>query len=255
MQITGGRAALDSLKGEATRLREENERLEQQGKQMEKEIQQLKSQGTQAQVQAVAVRLSEKLAENAIDVYRQSTVGDNVERIVATLKEAASRADILITSGGLGPTADDVTLEALSKFVSRPLVLHHPTYRYIVSRLKSRGFSMTKLITKQCRVPQGAGIIQNNFGTAPGPQEICRDPSAAPAPDRPFRHRSRQPLPSPTSTAHLRRFPPSEHRDRTKQRCCPVGLKEKGPATSHLSEDCRSTSAVIHAPPIPARGR
>ncbi len=112
--------------------------------------------------------LAEKLAENAVDVYRQSTVGDNVGRIVAALKEAASQADLLITSGGLGPTADDVTLEALSKFISRPLALHQPTYHYIVSRLKSHGFPMTKLVSKQCYVPQNSRVIQNNQGTAPG---------------------------------------------------------------------------------------
>ena len=112
--------------------------------------------------------LSEKLAENAIDVYHQTTVGDNVERIVTALKEAASRAELLITSGGLGPTADDVTLEAISKFISKPLVLHPATYRSIVSRLKSRGFPMTKLVSKQCYVPQDSRTIQNNQGTAPG---------------------------------------------------------------------------------------
>ncbi len=111
--------------------------------------------------------LSEKLAENAIDVYRQTTVGDNVERIVSSFKEAASRADLLITSGGLGPTADDVTLEALSRFISKPLVMHTPTYRYILSRLKSRGFPMTKLVSKQCFLPKDAKVLQNNYGTAP----------------------------------------------------------------------------------------
>ena len=112
--------------------------------------------------------LSERLAENAIDVYRQTTVGDNVDRIVAAFADAASRADLLITSGGLGPTADDVTLEAVSTFTSRPLELHKPTCRYIFSRLKSRGFTMTPLVAKQCYLPKGVKIMQNHVGTAPG---------------------------------------------------------------------------------------
>ncbi|OIO39317.1 MAG: competence/damage-inducible protein A [Candidatus Omnitrophica bacterium CG1_02_49_16] len=112
--------------------------------------------------------LSETLAENAIDVYRQSTVGDNIDRIVAAFREAAARSDLLITSGGLGPTMDDVTFEALSKFISKPLALHRPTYRAIVSRLKRHGFQMTKLITKQCYVPQSVKVFQNDHGTAPG---------------------------------------------------------------------------------------
>ena len=112
--------------------------------------------------------LSEKLAENAIDVYRQTTVGDNIQRIVDVFEKGAARSDILISSGGLGPTADDVTLKALSCFISKPLVLHKLTYRYVLSRLKTRGFPMTRLVAKQCYLPEGAWVIQNRFGTAPG---------------------------------------------------------------------------------------
>ncbi len=112
--------------------------------------------------------LSQKLAENAIDIYHHTTVGDNPERIIESLKVAASRADLVITSGGLGPTEDDITAKCLAKFLGKPLALHRPTYRAIVRRLKIRGHSMTRLIARQCYVPGGAAILPNETGTAPG---------------------------------------------------------------------------------------
>lgn len=112
--------------------------------------------------------LSERLAENAIDVYHHTTVGDNVPRIVQALDEAANRADILITSGGLGPTADDVTVEAVGCFLGKTLYFHKPTHSYIVSLLKKRRHSMNALIKKQCFIPQGVQVLKNLKGTAPG---------------------------------------------------------------------------------------
>lgn len=112
--------------------------------------------------------LSQKLAENAIDVYHHTTVGDNPERIIESLKSAVQRSDLVITSGGLGPTEDDITAKCLAKFLGKPLALHKPTYRAIVRRLKIHGHSMTRLIARQCYVPRGAVILPNETGTAPG---------------------------------------------------------------------------------------
>jgi len=112
--------------------------------------------------------LAKELAHHGIDVYRQTTVGDNPNRILQAFEEASGRADILITSGGLGPTEDDVTMRCLSQFTGRLLYLHTPTYRHIVHRLKARGLSMTKMIQRQCYVPEGAVIFDNENGTAPG---------------------------------------------------------------------------------------
>ncbi len=112
--------------------------------------------------------LAKELAHHGIDVYRQTTIGDNPNRILQAFEEALGRADILITSGGLGPTEDDVTMRCLSQFTERPLYLHTPTYRHIVHRLKRRGLSMTKMIQRQCYVPEGAVIFDNENGTAPG---------------------------------------------------------------------------------------
>ncbi|HXV18638.1 MAG TPA: molybdopterin-binding protein, partial [Candidatus Omnitrophota bacterium] len=111
--------------------------------------------------------LSAKLAENAIDVYRHTSVGDNTERLKAAFAEALDRADLVITSGGLGPTEDDVTVRALAAFLGRKLVLHRPTYDTIAKKLKIRGRRMNRLIARQCFVPLGSRILQNDMGTAP----------------------------------------------------------------------------------------
>lgn len=112
--------------------------------------------------------LSQALADQGVDVYHQTTIGDNVSRIVDGLENAVSRADIVILSGGLGPTEDDVTAQALAKFLGKPLVLHKPTYRSIQRRLKIHKLRMTRLIAQQCYVPQGSIIVQNDNGTASG---------------------------------------------------------------------------------------
>lgn len=116
--------------------------------------------------------LSQQLARHGINVYRQTTVGDNVSRIAAALEEAFTRADLVITSGGLGPTEDDVTVEAAARFLGRQLVVHDPTRRSIQRRLKERRYAMTRMIARQCRVPRGAHVLPNRVGTAPG--ILCR---------------------------------------------------------------------------------
>ena len=112
--------------------------------------------------------LSQRLAENAIDVYWQTTVGDNVDRIAEALDRAFSRSDLVVTSGGLGPTEDDVTTRGIARSLGVSLELHRPTYRAILRRLKIRGLRMTKLIARQCEIPAGAKTFPNLNGTAPG---------------------------------------------------------------------------------------
>ena len=112
--------------------------------------------------------LSEQLAQNAIDVYHHVTVGDNVVRLIDCLETAASRSDLIITSGGLGPTEDDITLEAILKFLNVKSIFHAPTHHHIQSRLQKAGLRLTKLALRQCLVPRGALVFKNEKGAAPG---------------------------------------------------------------------------------------
>ncbi len=111
--------------------------------------------------------LSEKLALNGIDVFRHTTVGDNLRRLIQVFEEASSRADILITSGGLGPTEDDITTLAASQFLGKKLALHEPTREAISLKLKKLGKKISPLIEKQCWLPSDSIIFQNDNGTAP----------------------------------------------------------------------------------------
>ncbi len=113
--------------------------------------------------------LSQKLASHAIDVYHHTTVGDNIARLVSALENAAMRADILITCGGLGPTEDDITAKAAAIFLKQDLVYHKPTHRAIEAKLEKAGKKISPLMQNQCWVPSNSQIIfQNDHGTAPG---------------------------------------------------------------------------------------
>jgi nicotinamide-nucleotide amidase len=112
--------------------------------------------------------LSQKLAENAIDVYHHVTVGDNEGRLLDALEFAAKRADILITSGGLGPTEDDITSRTIAKFLHVERSFNYSTYRRIVKRFKERRLRVDAIAKEQCYVPEGALVMDNAKGTAPG---------------------------------------------------------------------------------------
>ncbi len=112
--------------------------------------------------------LSEKLAQNAIDVYRHTTVGDNPGRLLEALRQSFSRSDLVVVSGGLGPTEDDITARIASKFLGQPLVLSRAVRRHIASRLRKRDIRTTASIGRQSHVLKGCQIFLNRFGTAPG---------------------------------------------------------------------------------------
>ncbi len=112
--------------------------------------------------------LSKQLAELAIDVRRRTTVGDNLGRICQCLEEAFLRADLVITSGGLGPTEDDVTVQSVSRFLRPPLILHKKTRRDIFQKMRLRGLRMTRRVERQSLIPRGSQIFPNARGTAPG---------------------------------------------------------------------------------------
>ena len=112
--------------------------------------------------------LSIELAKLGISVIHQSTVGDNRERLLAQLDEAAKRSDIIILSGGLGPTPDDLTKEVCCEFFCKEMFLHEPTVEKIKEYFSSKGIEMAQTNRKQAMLPKDCVIFPNDNGTAPG---------------------------------------------------------------------------------------
>lgn len=115
-----------------------------------------------------AVFLATELADAGIDVYYQSVVGDNLDRIVATLDLARRRSDAVIMTGGLGPTMDDATREALAKLTGRPLRVNPDLLSELEKFYASRGMSVKEGSRRQAMLPEGAEPLPNPRGTAPG---------------------------------------------------------------------------------------
>lgn len=114
-----------------------------------------------------ATFLSSRMAELGISVFRHQAVGDNPERLSAALRDALSHADLVITSGGLGPTYDDLTKETVAACFGRKMTMHEPSLAAIRAYFEKTGRVMTKNNEKQAMMPEGAIIFPNHFGTAP----------------------------------------------------------------------------------------
>lgn len=115
-----------------------------------------------------AAYLSEKCAALGLSCYYQDVVGDNEERLNETIKTALSRADIVILSGGLGPTQDDLTKEVAAKVMGKPLYLHEESKAAIERFFEKRGLEITDNNWKQAMMPEGCIVLDNPNGTAPG---------------------------------------------------------------------------------------
>ncbi|WP_346354266.1 competence/damage-inducible protein A [Azotosporobacter soli] len=112
--------------------------------------------------------LSRQLNNCGFDVLYQSTVGDNRERMRNILKIALKRADIIITSGGLGPTQGDITKEVIAELCQRPLELHQASLKRIEDYFVKRGTPMAESNRRQAMLPKGSVALPNDVGTAPG---------------------------------------------------------------------------------------
>ncbi len=112
--------------------------------------------------------ISRGLAELGIGVYWQTVVGDNPERMKKAMHNAFDRADIIITTGGLGPTEDDLTKEIGAEYFGRKLVLDDKALERIKQYFDRMKRPMSENNVKQAMVPEGAIPMYNNFGTAPG---------------------------------------------------------------------------------------
>ena len=112
--------------------------------------------------------LSASLAELGIDTYFQTVVGDNAKRLSDALQLALSRSSIVIASGGLGPTPDDITKEVIADVMGEKLVLHEESLERMKAYFKKNNRQMPESNIKQAMMPENSIILQNNCGTAPG---------------------------------------------------------------------------------------
>jgi len=114
-----------------------------------------------------ATYLARQLRDLGIDLFFRTTVGDNELRIAQALAQALARADLVITSGGLGPTVDDVTREAVARVTGRPLVLFPHLLGQIEAFFARIGATMSENNRRQAYLPEGSIPIENPVGTAP----------------------------------------------------------------------------------------
>ena len=112
--------------------------------------------------------LSKELASLGIDVYNQSVVGDNEKRLLEALENGFLKSDIIITTGGLGPTVDDITKEVAAKFFNKELIFDKDSFDWIKSYLNIEDEFMLDTNKKQAYIPKDSIKLHNNFGTAPG---------------------------------------------------------------------------------------
>jgi nicotinamide-nucleotide amidase len=112
--------------------------------------------------------ISSELGKIGIKIIRKSSVGDSEEQILTILKEAESRAGIILITGGLGPTNDDLTKKALSKYFDSPLVLNEEALKDVTEYFRKRGKGLTPLNRTQAFLPAASIMIKNKLGTAPG---------------------------------------------------------------------------------------
>ncbi len=112
--------------------------------------------------------LAEELASLGIPHYRQVVVGDNRDRLIAAVRAAAGTCRVLVTTGGLGPTPDDLTTEAIASAFAAPLVEHPLLWEDIRTKIAARGRVASVSNRKQALLPEGAAVLPNPMGTAPG---------------------------------------------------------------------------------------
>lgn len=112
--------------------------------------------------------LSRRLNDLGVSVYYHSVVGDNPKRLETSLRIALDRADVIITTGGLGPTQDDITKETIASALGLKLVLHEDTFNNIRCFFERQNRKMQKNNEKQAYLPENGILIPNNNGTAPG---------------------------------------------------------------------------------------
>jgi nicotinamide-nucleotide amidase len=115
-----------------------------------------------------SVWLMDRLWELGLMARRKTLVGDDRAELAAAIRETTARADVVVMSGGMGPTEDDLTSETVAALLGVPLELHAPSLAAIQERFRRFGRTMTPNNEKQAQFPRGAEVIPNRHGTAPG---------------------------------------------------------------------------------------
>lgn len=115
-----------------------------------------------------AAWIAQQLRDIGVNLYYKTTIGDNFGRIVATVEQALARSNVVIISGGLGPTADDVTRHAIAAATARELAAHPQALEALKARFTRMGTQMTSNNLQQVLIPAEAILIENPVGTAPG---------------------------------------------------------------------------------------
>ena len=115
-----------------------------------------------------AAWIAQQLRDAGVNLYYKTTVGDNEARLRAVLELGLSRSDVIIITGGLGPTADDITRDAIANATNCPLLLSESALQTLAERFKRFDVEMTENNKKQAYLPTGSIMINNPVGTAPG---------------------------------------------------------------------------------------
>ncbi len=112
--------------------------------------------------------IAEQFNLHGIEIYQITSVHDDPEQIVKALMNAEQKADIIVLTGGLGPTRDDITKQTLCKYFNTKLVFHEPVFEHIKNKFRNRNIDLNKLNMNQALVPESCKVLFNKMGTAPG---------------------------------------------------------------------------------------
>ena len=115
-----------------------------------------------------AAWIAQQLRDAGVNLYYKTTVGDNLARVTDVISLCMGRSDLIIVSGGIGPTKDDITRQAIADATERPLLMHAGALETLKARFARFGSQMTENNLQQAMIPTGATLIENPVGTAPG---------------------------------------------------------------------------------------
>ena len=119
-------------------------------------------------VDSNAAWMGSELTSLGIEVYQMTSISDKREHILKVLDESLERSELVLTTGGLGPTSDDITKKTLTEYFKTRLVQDDSVLENIERFMKNRGLHMNENNIRQAEVPEGCRVLSNELGTAPG---------------------------------------------------------------------------------------